>query len=341
MAVPYADVLLSNTSLRAAGSGVVAVFVGATAGIGLGALKALTKHTTSPTIFIVGRSATRLEVLIRNELRPLSESGEGADATFVPVVVEDLTLVEEAARAVEEIAERIGRVDLLVMSPGYLDFSHDVSPEGVDRLTAIRYYSRMRFVTGLEKQLRAAPGARVVSVLAAGMEGKLIEHDLLLEKNWSAMNAATAAGTMTTLFLEEFAKREGNERIVCCHVYPGWVGDTGQRVGEAFPGWLRWLLGWVITPVMKLVGYTSEEAGERVLFAATSGRFRRLREGMGGEGTLVQKGVDGRLGSGVYLVQADSSVKTLNEALKKLREDGAGRKVYEHTTALFDRIARQ
>jgi hypothetical protein len=172
------------------------------------------------------------------------------------------------------------------------------------------------------------------------MEGKLFEDDLTLERNWSVVNAATAAGTMTTLFLEEWAKGEGRERAVCVHLYPGWVGDTAQRTAEEFPGWLKWILNWIVTPMMKLVGYTSEEAGERVVFAATSGRFRRLRPGLSGEGTLVQKGVDGKLGSGVYLVQADSSVKTQNDTLKKLREEGVGQKVFEHTIQQFDKIAQ-
>lgn len=335
MAVPYTDILLNNTSLAQAGSGVVAVFVGATAGIGLGALRSLTKHTTSPTIYIVGRSRTGLEALIVG-LKKLNDG-----ATFIPVTAADLTLVSDAEKAAAEIAQAASRVDLLIMSPGYIDFSHNVSPEGLDRLTALRYYSRMRFLVTLAPLLRESPSPRVVSVLASGMEGRLFGDDLLLEKNFSAMNAATAATTMTTLFLEEFARLESNERVVCCHVYPGWVGDTGMRVGDGFPGWLRVVLDWIVAPVMRWVGYTSEEAGERVIFAATSGRFRRLKEGLSGEGTLVQKAVDGRLGGGVYLVQGDSSVKTQNDTLRQLREDGMGRKVYDHTLEQFDRVDRR
>lgn len=336
MAVPYADVLLNNTSLADAGSGVVAVFVGATAGIGLGALRSLTKHTTSPTIYIVGRSHAGLDVLIRDDLQKLNTG-----ATLIPVVAADLTLVGDAERAANEIVKAAARVDLLIMSPGYIDFGHNVSPEGIDRLMALRYYCRMRFLVTLAPRLKASPSPRVVSVLAGGMEGSLIKDDLLLERNFSAWNAAVGATTMTTLFLEEWAREDGNQRLVCCHVYPGWVGDTGMRVGEGFPGWLRVVLDWVVAPVMRLVGYTSEEAGERVIFAATSGRFRRLKEGLSGEGTLVQKGVDGRLGSGVYLVQGNSTVKTQNNTLKQIREEGMGRRVVDHTLEQFERISRR
>jgi hypothetical protein len=89
-------------------------------------------------------------------------------------------------------------------------------------------------------------------------------------------------------------------------------------------------------------GYTPAESGERVLFAATNGRFRRLRAGVSGEGTLIQEGSDGAKGSGVYLVQGDSSVVTLegNAVVKKLREQDAGKKILEYTLAEFERIAR-
>ncbi|ETN46723.1 uncharacterized protein HMPREF1541_00912 [Cyphellophora europaea CBS 101466] len=332
MAVSYSDVLLNNTSLADAGSGVTAVFVGATAGIGLGALRSLTHHTTAPTIYIVGRSRKSLDSLMAS-LQMLNSG-----ATFHAVVAKDLTLVADAEKAAAEIIRLASRVDLLIMSPGYIDFSHQVSPEGIDRLIAIRYYSRMRFLVSLAPLLRKSPSPRVVSVLAAGMEGKLFPDDLLLEKNFSAMNAAAAATTMTTLFLEEFSKQEGNDRLVCCHLYPGWVGDTGMRVGNGFSAWLRVVLEWVVAPMMRWVGYTSEEAGERVVFAATNGRFRRLKEGVSGEGTMVQKGVDGRIGGGVYLVQDNSSAKTQNEALRQAREDGMAKRVFDHTMAQFDEI---
>lgn len=330
--VPYKDILNNNESLKVAGSGVTAVFVGATNGIGLGALRALTKHTDAPTIYTVGRSIQRLETLI-TKLKALNDT-----ATFVPVHAADLGLVRDADAAAKEIAKTASKIDLLIMSPGYAAFYRDESAEGLDRQFAIQYYSRMRFLVTLAPLLRQSPSPRVVSVLSAGNEGQIYEDDWLFKKR-SIAKGLGAPMSMTTLFLEEFAKQPGNEKMVLSHLYPGWVGDTGFKIyGVPWP--LQKFLDWIIVPLGKRVGYTSEEAGERVLFAATTGRFRRLKEGMSAEGSMVQKGVDGEVGSGVYILGAASQTLEANKTLKKLRREGFAKKVYAHTVDEFGRIAR-
>lgn len=330
--VPYNDVLNNNDSLKVAGSGVTAVFVGATNGIGLGALRALTKHTDAPTIYIVGRSIQRLEALT-TELRALNDT-----ATFIPINAADLGLVRDAEVAAKEISRTATKIDLLVMSPGYAAFYRDESAEGLDRQFAIQYYSRMRFLVTLAPLLRHSPSPRVVSVLSAGNEGQLYEDDWLFKKR-SIAKGLGAPMSMTTLFLEEFARQPKNESMVLSHLYPGWVGDTGFKIyGVPWP--LQKFLDWIIVPLGKRVGYTSEEAGERVLFAATSGRYRRLKEGMSAEGSMVQKGVDGKVGSGVYLLGAASQTLEVNKTLKKLRGEGFAKKVYSHTMEEFEKIAK-
>ena len=59
--VNYTDVLKNNNSLQQ--PSLTAVFVGGTNGIGLGALRAFTKHAESPTIYIIGRSQSNLDSL--------------------------------------------------------------------------------------------------------------------------------------------------------------------------------------------------------------------------------------------------------------------------------------
>lgn len=330
--VPYKDIINSNESLKVAGSGVTAVFVGATNGIGLGALRALTKHTDGPTVYIVGRSMPRLETLM-TELKALNDT-----ATFIPISAADLGLVRDADAAAKEIAKTASKIDLLIMSPGYAAFYRDESPEGLDRQFAIQYYSRIRFLVTLAPLLRQSPSPRVVSVLSAGNEGQIYEDDWLFKKR-SIAKGLGAPMSMTTLFLEEFAKQPENERMVLSHLYPGWVGDTGFKIyGVPWP--LQKFLDWVIVPLGKRIGYTSEEAGERVLFAATSGRYRRLKEGMSAEGSMVQKGVDGRVGSGVYILGAASQTLEANKTLKKLQVAGFAKKVHAHTMEEFERIAK-
>jgi NAD(P)-dependent dehydrogenase (short-subunit alcohol dehydrogenase family) len=331
--VSYADVLNNNESLKAAGSGVTAVFVGATQGIGLGALKAFTKHTDTPTIFIVGRSESTLTNII-NELKTLN-----ATANLIPIQADDLTLLANVNKACDLIKTHPSappKIDILYLSPGYLSFSaRNPSTEGLDKITSIRYYARMRFVVNLLPLLRAAPSPRVISVLAGGKEGQLWPDDFLLEKHYSVGNAASASASMTTLFMEELANQEPNSRIVFVHVFPGLVTDTNLLRTEHFGALMKFVLGWIVMPLLRPFGYTSQEAGERVVFAATSGRFRRLAEGVSGEGSLVSKGSNGKVGSGVYLVQADSNTMEGPKVLKEMREQGMGAKLYEHTMDVF------
>jgi hypothetical protein len=54
--VSITDIRVSNESLKRGHSRLVAVFAGATAGIGLNSLKQLAKHANAPRVYMIGRS---------------------------------------------------------------------------------------------------------------------------------------------------------------------------------------------------------------------------------------------------------------------------------------------
>jgi len=334
--VSYSDIKLNNESLASSGGGPVAAFIGATAGIGYEAFLALLRYTTSPTVYLVGRGESRLDsqIAAAKQLNP--------NAKLIPIVADDLTLVKDAQRAADQIAAQADHLDLLVTSQGFISFSSspDFSAEGLDKVTSIRYHSRLQFVITLLPLLRKAPNPRVISVLASGKEGPLNLDDLGMTnpKNYSLVAVAGAASSMTTLSFEELSRQRENEKIVFIHIFPGVVYTGLKAIGG--PGALTFLWNSLLKPLLWLIAYTPREAGERVLFAATNGRFRKLAPGMSGEGTLIQEGSNGQKGSGVYLVQGDSSVLPANADLKKLQEEGAGAKVLEYTLNEFERISR-
>lgn len=232
---------------------------------------------------------------------------------------------------------------MLVMSAGYLTLgARDESSEGLDKVTSIRYYARMRFLLNLLALLNAAPSPRVVSVLAADQEGQLYPEDFALkeEAHYSVMKAARAAASMNTLFFEEMRKQ--NPKVVFVHLYPGLVPNTALfDRKEHFGRLMRLLLIWVVMPVVSLFGYTVEESGERVLFAATNGRFRAVQQERGVDDGMegIAVGTDGTRGTGVYLAMADSSTKEAPKVVKQMREEGVGRKLVDHTIGEFERIA--
>ncbi|KEF60429.1 uncharacterized protein A1O9_01990 [Exophiala aquamarina CBS 119918] len=334
--VSYSDIKSNNESLAASGGGPVVAFIGGTAGIGHEALLALLRYTATPTVYFVGRGESRLnsQIASAQKLNP--------NAKLIPILANDLTLVKDAQNAADQIAAQAHHLDLLITSQGYLSFSSkpDFSPEGLDRITSIRYHARLRFVITLLPLLRKAPSPRVVSVLASGKEGPLDLEDLGMTKtgNYSIGAAAGAAVSMTTLTFEELSKQKENEKIVFIHIFPGPVSTGLKAVGGPLP--LTFLWNILLKPFYWLIAYTPREAGERVLFAATNGRFRKLGPGVSGEGTLIQEGSNGHQGSGVYLVQGDSSVVPANAALKKLQGEGAGAKVLQYTLDEFERISK-
>ena len=341
--VSYADVINNNESLKDAGSGLTAAFLGATAGIGLAALNALAKHTASPTIYIVGRAQPKLDSIIA-DLKTLNATG-----TYHPIIASDLTLASNARAAAEQITKSpgISKIDILIMSPGFISFTGPhLTAEKLESCQTVRYYSRLLFLQTLLPLLRASPSPRVISVLGSGREGKVFTSDWQLSAdhgaNFGVFVAAGHTAGMKTLYFEEMAKQPGNEKMVLIHLYPGFVTGTSMDFRNGGTA-LNLFLNWVVKPMMALFGYSAAEAGERVLFAATSGRFRRIgdeaeRQRTAKAGSLVQKGSDGRVGSGVYLVQQDGSVMPGNKALDASRKDGVPQMVWRHTLDVFEGI---
>ena len=103
----------SNAALRSAGSGRVALFVGATSGLGLATLREYVRCSDRPTVYVVGRSSGKLAATLADPatLNP--------DGRYVPIEA-DVELFRNVDAACAEFQRQEPRLDLLVMSPGYL-----------------------------------------------------------------------------------------------------------------------------------------------------------------------------------------------------------------------------
>ena len=211
--------------------------------------------------------------------------------------------------------------------------------EGLDRKMTTNYYARIRFIHNLLPLLRAsAPElSRVVSVLSPGEEtANLNFGDLDLKQNFSLRNALSYCVTMTDFTLEELAK--ANPTVSFVHGFPGTVktgffkeSSTLVRAGSTI------LMDVIIRPWMTSL----EESGERHLFAATSRKFvsRNGEEhGVGFGKGESGKGSDGELGSGAYLIGSTGEWKGNEKALKELRSQGAGDKIWKHTLETFESV---
>ena len=189
---------------------------------------------------------------------------------------------------------------------------------------SIQYYSRMRFIVNLLPLLSQASilgqPARVVSVLGAGKEGKILRNDLPLKDNYSFKNCVTHAITLTTLALEQLAM--ANPGVEFIHTSPGVVRTNISRgLGPVISLISRTLL-LLASPLTVPV----RESGERHLYLAL-GKHR------GNEDTQ-QSSLEVSTGN-MYRFDWKCEACNGNDAVQEYRQRGVGVDVWKHTVAVF------
>jgi NADP-dependent 3-hydroxy acid dehydrogenase YdfG len=109
------DVRVSNAAFKASKPSVVAVFVGATSGIGLATAKHLADASVDPTLYILGRSKLSATPLLND----LAQINPQATINFIET---EISLIKNVDKACEEIVSKEKKVDLLFLSPGGVTF---------------------------------------------------------------------------------------------------------------------------------------------------------------------------------------------------------------------------
>jgi hypothetical protein len=221
----------------------------------------------------------------------------------------------------------------------------DIRAETEEKLLtalSLAHYSRLRFALNLLPLLHNAPSVRrVVSVFCGTKEGPIDSNDLDYRhgKMFPPLAARGHAASLVTLGLEGLAKQAPDVSFI--HGFPGAVRSNIARD-------LKGVAYLMITGVYKVIGrwvfIPEEEVGERHLFLATSAMYK-ARDGAAdgvklGEGVSIARGVDGKVGSGVYSIQqnCESAVPEVEKLLAGFKKEGLVEKVWEHTEGEFKRI---
>ncbi|MCJ1314411.1 hypothetical protein MMC25_008093 [Agyrium rufum] len=313
----------------------VAVFVGATSGIGETSLKQFAKHTLAPRIYFVGRNQTAGE-RITKECKALNAEGS---YTFMKADVSLLKSVDDVCR---EIRAKEKTINLLFMTMGTMVQNVETS-EDLHFAAALIYYGRNRFIANLLPLLQTATSLRrVVSVFTGTKEGPIDMSNIQLRAAKTSLLKLRGHGaSLVTTSLETFAKRAPDVSFV--HGFPGHVKTNIQRdtTGAIFA---------IIKVVSAVFGlFTSipfEECGERHVFLATSAKYPSRSNAdavsMVGltDGVEVARGTDGKVGSGVYSVDqhGESASEEVVKVLEGLRKEGVPEKIWEDTQKEFLRI---
>ena len=110
--VQLQSIIRSNGRLSEHKDPLVALFVGATSGIGLETMKEFTKNATTPRIYFVARSASAAAPIVE-ELRVLNNDAQ------IEVIERNVSLIKEAEAVAEYVKSKESVLDLLSLSVGF------------------------------------------------------------------------------------------------------------------------------------------------------------------------------------------------------------------------------
>lgn len=260
-----------------------ALVTGGTGGVGKEIARGLAQQGVR--LIIVGRDADK-GVRAEQEIRALSDN---RNVEFVPA---DLSLVREARRLGDEVANRWPAVHYLVHSAGVVRGRRVVTAEGVESNFATNYLSRFVLTSRLLPALQAAgqPGnsARIVLVAHPGLTGTIHYDDVNLTKNFTMITAFRQFHYANDVFALELARRltvPGSTppvTISCLH-----PGPTKTNIDREMPLWMKLMVRIVVHPlfsrtpdvpaaaVLKLL-LADEFEGESGALFSLVGKFKRL-----------------------------------------------------------------
>ena len=223
--------------------------------------------------------------------------------------------------------------------------------EGIEILTALNYYTRLRAVNNLLPLLSKAPTPRVISIFAGGKERGLDLNDLELRNNPPLKLRFSTPTTMTTLSFEHLAQQYPN--VTFCHMYPGFV-NTGQLDRFMLTAKGVWrvpaeVARWTLVPLISLLARSVDVAGEIGLFVATSAKYPASERKDAGielpKRIDVAKSSDVKDGKGIGVYRLDENGESVqnecDQVLEKYREEGVGDKVWKETTAIWERALKR
>ncbi|OJD22471.1 hypothetical protein ACJ73_06181 [Blastomyces percursus] len=360
--VSLITVRASNQRLKTAIPGITALFVGGTTGIGQSTLRQLAIHSEKPNVYIIGRNKEKASPF----LAELGKLNPGGSFQFIEA---DVSLIRNVDRACEMIKNKEDRLNMLFMTPGGISLSgRRETTEGIDQIFALRYYSRMRFIQNLLPLLSTATPARVVSIFGGGFESSINTSDLDLKHNFSILNCAKHAITMTSLSMEHLASttasqqqqqptNDGHLAVSFMHIYPSLVRSNIYT--NSFPAPIAAFYNYVLWPTMMWpFSVDAQESGERHLFHLTSACYpggngdssdtiasKQQNDGISvsvsGDPSAVEMaiGSNGKRGSGSYFLNWKGDGKPGSKFMQKYREEGMPEIVWRHTVNLLDEAA--
>lgn len=202
--------------------GTSAIVTGANSGIGVETARALAAAGASVTLAVRNLAAgDRVAADIRS-----TTGNREVQATYVDLA--DL-------RSVQAMTDSwSGPLHLLVNNAGIMHAPEQRTPKGWEMQFAVNHLGHFALATSLHSALRAAGGARIVSVSSSGHASSGIRFDdLFFERDpYDAGLAYGQSKTANVLFALEATRRWSDDGIAAAAVMPGGIWTRLQRHWE-------------------------------------------------------------------------------------------------------------
>lgn len=215
------------------GSERTAIVTGANSGIGLETARGLAKAGYRTILWC--RDAERATAAKAE----IDGSVPGADTE---IVLADLGSQAAVRHGVDEVADRIDHLDLLVNNAAVTIRTRTETDDGLDTMLAVNHLGPFLLTNLLLPMLEAAPSARIVTVASdAHKFGRLDLDDLQATRGYGFFGMPRYGETklMNILFTRELARRLADTEITANCLHPGAVrtnlGDPPAIV-RAFVG---------------------------------------------------------------------------------------------------------
>jgi NAD(P)-dependent dehydrogenase (short-subunit alcohol dehydrogenase family) len=199
-------------------AGRIALITGASRGIGAAVARRFADEGAK--LILLARTKAGLEE-IDDEIR--AASGDDAAPTLVEL---DLAQPDHIDAMAASIAERFGRLDILVGNAGLLGTMtpmHQIEPAEWDQVVAVNLTANWRLIRAFDPALRAAPAGRAIFVSSGAAQGA--------RPYWGSYAVSKAALEM---MVKSWAAETKNTNVRINLFDPG-ATRTGMRAA-AFPG---------------------------------------------------------------------------------------------------------
>jgi protochlorophyllide reductase len=211
-------------------SGRVALITGANSGLGLETARVLAGR--GATVLMACRSRERAEQA-RQQLLPIVDGGA------IDVVELDLADLASVQRAVRQVEDCYGRLDLLINNAGVMGLPRTLTRDGFECQFGINHLGHFALTNSLLPLMQVRNDARVVSVSSGAQYfGRINFNDLQAETNYDRWIAYGQSKLANVMFAVELQHRlsSSNSNVQSFVAHPGVARTNLQPTSVAASG---------------------------------------------------------------------------------------------------------